>query len=396
MRFRNQLFWTFAIQGGGAGAFFLAVIALGSIAGPEVQGTFNRLKSEIEFVASLALFGMPPAVLYFSSGRKLGVRRALWISFGSAMLAAAVAALYVLVSRPASISYLALFVVACSAYVAHSILRVVVLSTKNSVLFNIITALPQCLILLLIVGILTGSFITIDAIIAVYIVSFLTAGIVAYAIIVSSKHPSSKKEAKLSEMFVYGAATAVGTTLNAAANLLWIRYIEGGLGLAAVGIFTMGLTFVQAAVAPINYAAPLLLKRWVETPYTPKIMPAILTGLATFLMFAVAIQFESILPAEAAHSSYGELLALQWCFVLAAVAEVTLRVPMSAVYAAGRPWFFPMAEAVRLTILTAGLVVGVGSLWQASWVWAISAAVATGILIASVRLLVREPTKAVQ
>lgn len=355
--------------------------------GPQAQGAFSRIKSEIEFVTSIALFGMPSAVLYFVAIRRLSNKSAFKISAFIALISAILATSYLLLTETTSALYCILFSLVCAVYVLHSMLRVLLLSNSTSINFNISTALPQVLLFLLVAAALFFVSFNQGIIALLFLTAFLagtlfTAWLLHRSIILPAVRESS--EANIREMVIYGAATAIGTTLNSAATLLWIRHTNASIGLTAVGVLTMGLTFVQATVTPINYAAPLLVKRWLELPHQPKILPAIVAGIVTFTVLAIAVQCERFLPASISRGSYGALFDLKWSFVLIAVAEVTLRVPLSAVYAAGRPWYFPLGEATRLAALGVALLVGTHSILSITWAWAISAGLATIVLMLSI------------
>ena len=65
MSLRRQLLASFLLQGAGAAAILLATLWLGLRRGPQVQGSFSHVKSEIEFVVAFAMFGLPQALFYY-------------------------------------------------------------------------------------------------------------------------------------------------------------------------------------------------------------------------------------------------------------------------------------------------------------------------------------------
>jgi len=397
MRLRSQFVWTFVIQGSGAVALLAGIVLIGYAMGPAAQGLFSRIKSEVEFIAALALFGMPASVQFYLTSQRLDLRTALRTAFAAGAVAIPISLVYLLFTRSGSPLYGALFALACAAFVVHSILRVIVLAKSTTVMFNVVTTLPQVVLFgLIVIAVLLGVM-TPDWVGVMFLASFLLGCALALWLLPSihGRPPIEATQARLSEMISYGAATAVASALNAGSTLLWVRHCELS-GLAAVGIFTMGLALVQVAVTPFNYVAPLLFKHWVELPNQPKVKPALLSGLATFIVIVFALQLVDLLPASVSLGSYAQLLDLKWIFAAAAVAEVLVRVPLSAVYAAGRPWLFPMAEAVRITILIGALLIASDRTMVAtvSW-WAIAAAAAAATLLLSVARMGQPPVQSI-
>jgi hypothetical protein len=70
---RRQFLRSFALQGAGSASVLLATLWLGVCLGPEVQGGFSRTKAEIEFIAAVAMFGLPQSLFFHvNSGRQSG------------------------------------------------------------------------------------------------------------------------------------------------------------------------------------------------------------------------------------------------------------------------------------------------------------------------------------
>ena len=379
------------IQGVGAAAMFGAVVLLGLTLGPQTQGLFSRVKTELEFISALSLFGMPQAVFFFVTSRRMSRASALQVTGLLGCLAVAASLLYVGLTHSINALYLAMFAVAAAAMVVHGMLRVLVLAASTR-LFNAVTAAPQVVLLLLvIVSVAIGSLVTWQ-VAAIFLLAFLFGSAFAWqALRANAPHAVdvSTPAAKTKDLTVYGAAAWSVAVLNSAANVLWLRYIESALGLAAVGVFTMGLTFVQVILTPINYAVPLLFKRWVQSPgaASAAARPALASGLVTLLVIAPLLAIQGALPMPSALHAYAGLADLKWTFAAIAVAEVVVRIAAVGANAAGRPWVPALAELMRLVVLTAAVGMGFGMLLPSiATTWACAAAFAACTVLAVVRL----------
>lgn len=382
MRFRSQLLWTLAIQGGGAAAVFGAVVLLGSALGPQTQGLFSRSKTELEFITALSLFGMPQAVFFFVTSRRMSRASALRVTAMLGCLAAIASVLYVGLTHSVDAVYLAMFAAASMAIVVHSMLRVLVLADASTRLFNAVTAVPQVGLLLLVLAIVAAGSLAAWQVATMFLLAFMFGS--AFAWWGLRAHPATAEDAsgtatKWKDLVAYGAAAWSVAALNSAANVLWLRHIESTLGLAVVGIFAMGLVFVQVILTPINYAVPLLFKRWMQTPGVASVVvrQALVSGLATLLVIAPLLAIQGALPMPASLRAYADLRDLKWEFGAVAVVEVVARIAAVGANAAGRPWAPALAELVRLGVLAVAVSIGVAALLPSmAAAWAVAATVA--------------------
>lgn len=391
MRFRSQLLWTLAIQGGGAAAVLGAVVLLGSALGPQAQGLFSRSKTELEFITALALFGMPQAVFFFVSSGRMSRASALKVTGLLGCFAAVASLLYIGLTHSVNAPYLAMFAAASMAMVVHSMLRVLVLAEVGTRLFNTVTAAPQVALLLLVLVIVAAGSLTAWQVAAVFLIAFLFGCVVAWwglrAHAVAAVDASSTTT-KWKGVAAYGAAAWSVAVLNSAANVFWLRYIESVLGLAAVGVFAMGLVFVQVVLTPINYAVPLLFKRWIQLPGAASAVarPALVSGFVTLVVIAPLLAIQGVLPMPVALRDYADLHDLRWTFGAIAVTEVVVRIAAVGANAAGRPWAPALAELVRLGVLAIAVSTGFAVLLPSmSAAWACGAALAAVAVLMAMR-----------
>ena len=390
MRFRSQLLWTLVIQGGGAAAVFGAVVLLGSTLGPQAQGLFSRAKTELEFITALSLLGMPQAVFFFVTSRRMSRASALRVTAMVGSLAAVASLLYVGLTHSVDAVHLVMFAAASMAMVVHSMLRVLVLADASTRLFNTVTAVPQVALLLLVPVVVAAGSLAAWQVAAVFLVAFMFGSVFAWWRL--SAHPAAAVDASASvtqskDLVTYGAAAWSVALLNSAASVLWLRHIESTLGLAAVGIFAMGLVFVQVILTPINYAVPLLFKRWMQMPGAASAVarPALASGLATLLVIAPLLVIQGLLPMPASFRAYADLRDLKWTFGAVAVAEVVTRIAAVGANASGRPWAPAFAELIRLGVLAMAVSIGFAALlpsMAAAWACGATFAAFTVLVLA--------------
>ena len=395
MKLRAELLRTVLIQGLGAAALLLAVIYLGAMLGPEAQGRFNRTKAEVEFVAALAMLGLPQAMFYFVQRAELPLRRALRIAALAALGGAVCAAGYALLALPApgarasaaaQQTLLLALALATAGCVWHGGLRALLLTLQSSAAFNAITAAPQILLLVVALAWVGFDADVGDALVAAGLaIAYLAPA--AWAQRVLWRQPvvaapaatdASSVAPKARALVGFGAAAWLAASLATAAVLIVQRSVEQTLGAAALGVFTMAFVLAQVPLMPISYAAPLLFRHWMRTDSAAPPMRALLLPVASICAIALLA-----LAGWAAGIGFGQryaALGLLLPLLLAGSAgESVLRLLGAHANAAGRPWHVVAAEALRCIGLAIGAVLGafqagllasgavwVGSAWAAA------------------------------
>lgn len=362
MKFRTQLIWTILIQGIGALATFVTVLLIGSKIGLEAQGLFSRFKSEIEFISAASQLGMAQAVFYFLKAEKMTVPMALKISVFLGVIALIVSEIYLGGRQSNKWAEIYLFGFTAAVVVIHAILRVIVLAVSGTRIFNVITALPQLLILILVIGIIFSKKISLMVFSLIYFSAFGASCLFA---IIAIRFSSKVLLVKLSnvvsikELMGYGAATWFISSLSTATSLSWLRHIESKLDLSAVGIFSMGIILIQMCLIPFNYAAPLLFKQWMESGNLSQITRfAVISGLGALIIIVTGIKMYDFLPLPVSTlmMKYNNLQDLKWALAVAAAAEVVIKIMTVGVLASGNPWKAVISEFVRLCILVIAIL----------------------------------------
>lgn len=386
---RRELAVSFAVQGAGAAAVLLATLWLGARAGPEVQGNFSRLKAEVEFVAALAMFGLPQALFYFvKSGRLTQHDAWRWVSAAVA-LALPIGAIYALVQhRDGGVSWWLLMALAVAACVGHNQLRSLLLVHDRTIWFNVVTAAPQVLVL---AGIGIASAMTrvpgSTTWLLVFATAFaMTAGFEGWRLQRagrSAQVPASVSTSALTfaasigdktapasapapatagtstvgwrALGHYGLAAWLTAALATAAVVAAQGRVEAGAGRAALGQFTMAMALVQVPLTPIAYAAPLLLRRWMERPGAQAsqrwsgIVFGLLLGVA-----ALVAALSTVWPDLGLGAAYGDVALALALLLVGGAAEAASRLLAVQASAVGLPWLAVRAEVARWVVLGAG------------------------------------------
>jgi O-antigen/teichoic acid export membrane protein len=380
--FGKQLLWTFAIQGAGAVLGLSTIVWLGATKGPAEQGDFSRTKTELEFLLSFGALGLPQALLYFVQSRQLRVTRALRISASAAVLGALGTLLYAAVRG--EVTTPALLLLAVASMIWHGHLRAVLLAAVGGRLFNIVTALPQVLVFAGVIGFGLGSDLSPGLTCGIFAAAFGLSGAIAH--ILSRRHSAAEGivdgSVAIPRLVRYGAATwssAIGLNLSLLAFTL---LVHDKLPSAELGVFTSGVVLAQLLLTPLNYAIPLLFKRWVEHTVGRRIVGYAFKAAALPLLgaavFAIAAAAGLRLPWL---GEYSKLVPVAWLIFVGVAAEVVAKLLAVALLGAGHPWRASAADLARASFALGAVLVlrdhaslqGVVMAWTASSIVAATA-----------------------
>lgn len=354
MSLRKQLLLAFGVQGAGAASVLLATVWLGAVQGPEQQGVFNRTKAEIEFVAALALLGLPQALFFYVQTGGISLQRALRWAAGSVALALLAGAAYAMWQQAGAVAAagMGLAVAAC---VCHGQLRALLLVGKRSVWFNAVTALPQVLLLLAVAWVISGPVDGQAPWPLAFFCAFGAAAVLAAWRLHATRQPPRPSTVAWHQLAHYGLAAWLLAVLSTGAMLLVQRWVELHAGAAALGQFTLAMTLVLVPLVPIAYAAPLLFRRWMSHPdatglwrWSAGLCGALLICAGAVWLGAAAWPDLGLGPA---YDGTTRVLAV---LLAGAAAEAALRLMTVQAGAQGRPWLPVRAEALRGAVLLLG------------------------------------------
>lgn len=384
---RRQLLVSFGVQGVGAASVLLATLWLGARLGPEVQGGFSRSKSEVEFVAAFAMFGLPQALFFYVKSGKLNGRAALrWVRW-SAALALPIGAGYAMFQHGAAGALALMLGLAAALAVAQGELRGLLLVRERTAWFNAVTALPQLLVL-------AGVGLVVAAVVppapstwfAVFGAAFGLTALLAWRRLhasvgnVGAVGPSTVPWPALAR---YGLAAWLTAALSTAAILAMQRWVEEAAGRAALGQFTVAMTLVQVPLTPISYAAPLLLRRWMEQPgaqasrrWSGRLFIALLAVAAG--VGALSMRW----PDLGLGTAYAGATVALAVLLAGGAAEAASRVLTVQASATGLPWIAVRAEAARWAVLGIGALAPLPpGLLPLCAVWSTAAIAAAGVFV---------------
>jgi hypothetical protein len=321
-----------------------------------VQGAFSRTKSEIEFVAAFAMFGLPQALFFHLKSGGLSGRSAMRWALWSAALALPIGLAYALLQHPrAGLLPWMLLAMAVAASVAHGQLRSLLLVRERTTWFNAVTAAPQVLVLVG-VGIVIGM-VAVPEPASWFAVFACASGLTAACAWrrLRSAAASTPSTVGCRSLAHYGVAAWLTAALSTAAILTMQRWVEAAEGRAALGQFTMAMTLTQVPLTPISYAAPLLFRRWMEQPGARASRRWAGWLFASLLIAAAAVALLSLgwpdLGLGAAYTGATRALAL---LLVGGAAEAASRVLTVQASATGLPWVAVRAETARWSVLGAG------------------------------------------
>ncbi len=393
MSLRRELLVSFGVQGAGAASVLLATVWLGASLGPEVQGGFSRAKSEIEFVAAFAMFGLPQALFFHVRSGGLNLRDAQRWVLRMAALALPIGVAYALLqhARAGGLA-LALLTAAVVAGAAYGPLRALLLVRERTEWFNVLTALPQWLVLAGVAVVIAGAVQSASiewTWYALFAIAYAGAATLAWHGLKAVADGPEVSRVGWRELGHYGLAAWLTAALSTAAMLASQRWVEAAEGRAVLGQFTLAMTLVQVPLTPVSYAAPLLLRRWIERPggraarRWAGILFALLLGVAAGVWLLAPLRPD--LGLGPAYTGATRALAV---LLAGAAAEAASRLLTVQASARGRPWIAVRAEAARWGVLAAGWLLPLphGLLpWCAVWAAAAGAAALVIVLHAGAR-----------
>ena len=382
MSLRRELVASLSLQGAGAAAVLLAVLLLGARLGPDVQGGFSHIKSEVEFAAAFAMFGLPQALFFHVKAGSLSLRAALRWACGSALFALPLVALCERLSGQSASAW-APMALAAAMVVLHGQLRALLLVRERTAWFNVLTALPQVLVLTgVVVFVWRGQAEPRHWFIVFAVAHAIAAALAWWRLRLAADRPV-ETEAGWQALGSYGAAAWLTAALATAAVVLVQRWVEMLHGAAALGRFTMVMTLTQVPLTPISYAAPLLFRRWMERPGRAA-SQRIAGFAAAFMLTAAALVFLASLawPDLGLGRAYsGATLALA-VILLGGAAEAASRVLAVQASARGTPRIAVYAEISRSAVLGLGwLLCAMPALLSVCALWTVAAWTATGVFI---------------
>lgn len=384
MTLRRQLLVSFCVQGAGAASVLLATLWLGTSIGPESQGLFSRTKAELEFVTALATFGLPQALFFYVKAGALDARTALRWALGSALLALPIGVAYGALQHSAFGAMPLLIGVTVALCVAQCQIRALLLVRERLVWFNVVTAVPQLLVLVGVgLSIACGLPLTASIWLIVFALAFGLVAAVALRCLLATPGVSVAATLSWRALAKYGSAIWLTGALATAAILAMQHRVEAMAGPASLGQFTMAMTLAQVPLTPISYAAPLLLRRWMERSGANASKRWALCLFGALLVLALAVGGASLhWPDLGLGPSYTGLTLALAILLAGGAAEAASRILTVQASATGLPWVAVRAEVARWCVLVVGGISPMpGGLWLLCTVWSVASVAAAAVFV---------------
>lgn len=351
--FLQQVFWTLLIQGSGAILAFATVAWLGRTQGPAPQGVFSRTKTELEFLTSVASFGLPQALMYFAQTRRLSVPRALRISAAAALLGALGAVVYGMVRADGP--SVAVIAGAVFVMVWHGNLRTILLGVSTARAFNLVTAGPQALVLVWVLSATPALGMSTPVAAAGYALAFGIVALVARSRLFG-RAATGVVEVSRRRLASYGVATWVSAMAVTGSLLACTLYVDASLDPRALGLFTATVVLAQVALTPLNYVLPLLLKRWVAST-SHRRWPYLVIGSTPPLVAAAVFRVMGTSWADGRLGEYARISHALWMVCAVVGLEVAVRLMTADQLAKARPWAPAVADVIRVASVGAMLAI---------------------------------------
>lgn len=334
-----------------------AMLLLARWLGPTQQGVFSKVKAEVEFIAALAMLGLPQALFFFVQAGQMSLVTARRWSGTAGGTAAAAGAIYCMAATGDDLVNALSMSLAGAAFAWHGCLRGVVLASSGTRTFNVTTALPQFLLLGFAMGAVANGGISRTSAALAFAVAFVAAALLGFrgdGRVVPPKSPPKR------DVVAFGLASGVASLGMPAATFLLVHAVERDLGASSLGVFTLALTIAQGVLVPLNYAIPLLFKRWMEQPSESN--PHRIGVSAAVIMVSIAALMTLLGQTSGIERWFGryvELSTLLPILLLAASADAYQRMLAVDSNARGAPRIPAFAEAVRVIVIAGGTFSGI-------------------------------------
>lgn len=372
MRFRNQIVWTLFFQGGGAVAGLATLALLGLYSGPAAQGVFSLIKIEVAFVGAIAILGLTQSLFYYVQSNRMSIRHAQRLAFAVAIFGGGIALGYsVLVQRWAGLMTV-IFTFASAVYVWFGCLRGIILARSTARMFNLITALPQGLLLLYAIIAVTIQRVTNSDVALAMLVTYSLTVWIAIRLLsdASLMTPVLTKEERLLPVMQYGFAAGIAEVSATAALLFAAKSVLVHFAETELGLFTFALALAQGLLVPVSYTLPLFFKRWMQQPDAKEVIKI---GALIFLVFGCFALLSRIFLGHfrvvSWFDTYSPMVSWLWIILLGAAFDGCQKIVVAYTNAQGAPWLSAKSEAIRMITVIAGFtLLPIQHLRDAAWV----------------------------
>lgn len=407
---RQQLVNTVAIQAAGSAATILTVVVVASRFGPEGQGYWAAYRSVLDVLVALAIYGFPQGFPFVIN--RMNVLPARILAFALRYLALA----WPMIAGSAVVALAAgwiktggllaidapTLILAGLFLVAHSLLRGIALAASKTLIFNLITVIPACVQLALVVVWPANQLGTLPwAITAASLLSLVACtGIVRRDIFAP---PADVREDALNRrhLMTYGFWWFLIALLQVAIPLvLYQLLLTRGFEVSTIGNFSVALMVVGAGLLPISMVGPLIFngltktvseaERQVFFVHTGRWLMLAAIG-ATVIFVTLAPQLMSVLFDD----RFAEATSLAVVMLISIPAAYYTRLAANIMTSAGSPHHYVLLLAFRVACTVVPCVVIEGGAQMMAWFYTFGEIVAAGCAAVLLQRVLHWPWRSV-
>jgi len=265
--FRRSLTLAVVIQGIGAAVAILTLLGIARWLGPTVQGNFAIYKNWYDVVTLVLLFGTPQGIIYAINRDYISQAFAAHLSVVATLVSIPViffiglgeTAIGYLPENHGIVSELAL-ALGCAGYICHGLSRSILLTSRDGLLFSLISIAPT-------IGI--AAIITFGGLLGTPRVdlAFMFNGLLCAACALASianlrRAPRERKHGWRTVLFRQSSHFFVQSVLFSVQPLIVYALLQKSGDMRTVGIFSFALIGPVAINALIGMVAPILYNRW--------------------------------------------------------------------------------------------------------------------------------------
>lgn len=362
MATKKVLTQSLLIQSLGAVLGFLIAVIVAQRFGPSAQGMFATARAWVDMASLVLLAGLPQALIHeVSSGRLNGHMAAkLALAFaaaGSLVLWASTTAIAPLNPPFPGTQVRTMLVGAACLATIYGLLRVLVLTTRHYLVYNLLSAAPSALLVL---GVLLTPVASPTSLALVLFVGFAVCSLAAMAAVsrlLFARVADPLSSSQVLRLVSYGAWSFVQQVAAQCAILGSYLLLRPG-GDDVVGYFSVAMVVVSVMTLPLNIIGPILLNRWVEEYAASRSTNHFVLATSGFLLLSFV---GTVVGLPVIYIGvpivFGEEFApaLPGCLAIAASALLLIqrRVLSTAGLAFGMPRHCAIAEASRAVVTLA-------------------------------------------
>ncbi len=285
MKLRSKLIITILLQSLGSITTVITTLIISHHYGPAGQGYMSYIRSSIDLLSTIALFGFPQAFIYMINRQIISLPWVMKFTWVYSLLLILVGSgitgiLYNLgLLSHNGLDNLAIISIAIASVTLtiQVILRGITLTFNSAYIFNIATILPSILIALICLFWHPSKY---QELVIVHPITATLSGIITYFFILPSLNsqqelPSNKvsQKQKIFTALEHGFWNFMpGVSAHLILSLSYDILRANGKNDALAGYFSISYLFLSLSVLPLNMIIPILTDTWLKTEKNDEVL----------------------------------------------------------------------------------------------------------------------------